>query len=199
MASLFDFSAIERLFSNQSFAMCFDAMHAVTGGYAHTLLEQQLGAGSGTVINGQPFPIFGGGHPDPNLIHAHELVERMQAGNGISLGAASDGDGDRNMILGEGFYINPCDSLAVIAANARLLPAFKSGLTGVARSMPTSRAIGQGGECIGPSIVMKHRQAGSISAICLMPAKSRFVEKKVLAQVPIMCVKKMVCGRCFAG
>ena len=141
MASLFDFSAIERLFSNQSFAMCFDAMHAVTGGYAHTLLEQQLGAGSGTVINGQPLPDFGGGHPDPNLIHAHELVERMQAGNGISLGAASDGDGDRNMILGEGFYINPCDSLAVIAANARLLPAFKSGLTGVARSMPTSRAI----------------------------------------------------------
>ena len=141
MASLFDFSAIRKLFLNQSFKMCFDAMHAVTGAYAHTLLEQQLDAQKGTVINGTPLPDFGGGHPDPNLIHAHELVERMKVGNGIGLGAASDGDGDRNMILGEGFYINPCDSLAVIAANAHLLPAFKSGLTGVARSMPSSRAL----------------------------------------------------------
>ena len=141
MASLFDFDAIRKQFANQSFEMCFDAMHAVTGGYARHILEQQLGAPEGTVINGVPLPDFGGGHPDPNLIHAHELVERMKAGNGISLGAASDGDGDRNMILGEGFYINPCDSLAVIAANADKLPAFQSGLSGVARSMPTSRAL----------------------------------------------------------
>ena len=141
MASLFDFSVIRKQFAQQSFEMCFDAMHAVTGGYARTILEQQLGAPSGTVINGVPLPDFGGGHPDPNLIHAHELVERMKTGSGISLGAASDGDGDRNMILGEGFYINPCDSLAVIAANAHILPAFQSGLTGVARSMPTSRAL----------------------------------------------------------
>ena len=141
MASLFDFDAIRNQFTAQSMEMCFDAMHAVTGGYAHTILEQQLGAPQGTVINGVPLPDFGDGHPDPNLIHAHELVERMKPGSGITLGAASDGDGDRNMILGEGFYINPCDSLAVIAANAHLLPAFQSGLTGVARSMPTSRAL----------------------------------------------------------
>jgi phosphoglucomutase len=141
MASLFDFTAIRQLFSKPDFKMCFDAMHAVTGGYARTILEERLGAPQGTVINGVPQADFGGGHPDPNLIHAHELVEYMKAGSGISLGAASDGDGDRNMILGEGFYINPCDSLAVIAANARMLPAFQSGLTGVARSMPTSRAV----------------------------------------------------------
>ncbi len=141
MATLFDFTVIRSLLSGHSFKMCFDAMHAVTGDYARTIIEQQLGAPKGTVINAVPLPDFGGGHPDPNLVYARELVERMQAGSGISLGAASDGDGDRNMILGEGFYINPCDSLAVIAANAQLLPAFKSGLTGVARSMPTSRAL----------------------------------------------------------
>lgn len=141
MASLFDFAAIKELFSGDSFKMCFDAMHAVTGGYARDILERQLGAPQGTVINAVPLEDFGGGHPDPNLIHAHELVDRMKTGSKISLGAASDGDGDRNMILGEGFYINPCDSLAVIAAHARCLPAFKSGLSGVARSMPTSRAL----------------------------------------------------------
>jgi len=141
MASLFDFEAIRALFKGDSFKVCFDAMHAVTGGYAVEILERQLGANVGTVINGVPQPDFGGGHPDPNLIHARELVERMQKGSGMSFGAASDGDGDRNMVLGEGFYINPCDSLAVIAANAHLVPAFATGLTGVARSMPTSRAL----------------------------------------------------------
>lgn len=141
MESLFDFEAIRSMFKDDSFNVCFDAMHAVTGGYAVEILERQLGAKAGTVINGVPKPDFGGGHPDPNLIHAHELVKRMQKGSGMSFGAASDGDGDRNMVLGEGFYINPCDSLAVIAANAHLVPAFAGGLTGVARSMPTSRAL----------------------------------------------------------
>ena len=141
MASLFDFDAIRSMFSGGRFKMCFDAMHAVTGPYAKVIIEDTLGAAPGTVINGEPLPDFGGGHPDPNLVHAHELVERTKAGGGVSFGAASDGDGDRNMVLGEGFYINPCDSLAVIAANAHLLPAFSKGLSGVARSMPTSRAL----------------------------------------------------------
>ena len=141
MASLFDFDSIKSLFSAGTFKMCFDAMHAVTGGYATIIIEEQLGAHNGTVINSTPLTDFGGGHPDPNLIHAHELVKKMESGNGNMFGAASDGDGDRNMVLGEGFYINPCDSLAVIVANARLLPAFSGGLVGVARSMPTSRAV----------------------------------------------------------
>ena len=141
MSTLFDFAAIIKLFSGGEFKMCFDAMHAVTGPYAKAIIEDTLGAAPGTVINGVPLPDFGGGHPDPNLVHAHELVEQLKAGGGVRFGAASDGDGDRNMVLGEGFYINPCDSLAVIAANAHLLPAFPDGLSGVARSMPTSRAL----------------------------------------------------------
>ncbi len=149
MASLFDFDAIRALFDEGLFQMCFDAMHAVTGGYAIEILERQLGAKQGTVINGVPKPDFGGGHPDPNLIHAHELVARMHKGSGMSFGAASDGDGDRNMVLGEDFYINPCDSLAVIAANAHLVPAFAGGLTGVARSMPTSRALDRVASALG--------------------------------------------------
>ena len=149
MASLFNFELIKALFKGGTFKMCFDAMHAVTGGYAKTILEQHLTASEGTVINAIPLPDFGGGHPDPNLIHAHELVDRMHSGSGLSLGAASDGDGDRNMVLGENFYINPCDSLAVIAANAHLIPAFSSGLTGVARSMPTSRALDRVASALG--------------------------------------------------
>ncbi len=141
MTSLFDFEEIGNLLKKDSFQICFDAMHAVTGEYATEILEHHLGATPGSVINGIPKTDFGGGHPDPNLTHAHELVNLLRPGNGIAFGAASDGDGDRNMVLGEGFYINPCDSLAVIAANAHLMPAFSKGLTGVARSMPTSRAL----------------------------------------------------------
>ena len=121
--------------------MCFDAMHAVTGPYAVEILERQLGAEAGTVINGVPDERFGGGHPDPNLVHARELVERMNGDAPLAFGAASDGDGDRNMVLGSGFYINPCDSLAVLAANAHLVPGYREGLAGVARSVPTSRAV----------------------------------------------------------
>jgi phosphoglucomutase len=141
MASLFDFPAIGGLLQRKRFRMCFDAMHAVTGPYATAILEQQLGAPPGTVINAVPLEDFGGGHPDPNLAHAGELVARMNGDDPPAFGAASDGDGDRNMVLGSGLYINPCDSLAVLAANAHLVPGYRDGLAGVARSMPTSRAV----------------------------------------------------------
>ncbi|MDM8566305.1 alpha-D-glucose phosphate-specific phosphoglucomutase [Candidatus Halobeggiatoa sp. HSG11] len=139
MEELFDFSAIKQLF-NSGFKMCFDAMHAITGPYAKTILEQKLGAVTGTVINGIPLEDFGGGHPDPNLTHAHELVDIMYGKNSPQFGAASDGDGDRNMVLGQGFFVTPSDSLAVLAANATLVPGYKDGLAGIARSMPTSEA-----------------------------------------------------------
>ena len=141
MASIFDFDQISQLLANRRFHMCFDAMHAVTGPYAKAILEDRLGADPGTVINGVPDESFGGGHPDPNLVHARDLVERMNGDAPLAFGAASDGDGDRNMVLGSGFYINPCDSLAVLAANAGCVPGYREGLAGVARSMPTSRAL----------------------------------------------------------
>ena len=141
LGELFDFDKISQLLTNRRFHMCFDAMHAITGPYASAILEQQLGAGPGTVINGVPDECFGGGHPDPNLAHARELVERMNGDAPLAFGAASDGDGDRNLIMGSGCYINPCDSLAILAANATLAPGYREGLAGVARSMPTSRAL----------------------------------------------------------
>ncbi len=141
MEELFDFEKMRSLLSNRRFKMCFDAMHAVTGPYAIEILENRLGAPKGTVMNGVPSENFGGGHPDPNLVHAHELVERMNGTEPLAFGAASDGDGDRNMVLGSGFYINPCDSLALLLANAHLVPAYKEGVAGVARSMPTGRAV----------------------------------------------------------
>ncbi len=140
MASLFDFDAISTLLANDDFQMRFDAMHAITGPYGKTILEQTLGATVGTVINGIPLADFGGGHPDPNLTYAKELVAEMFSENAPALGAASDGDGDRNMILGDNFFVTPSDSLAIMAANAHLIPAYKNGLTGIARSMPTSQA-----------------------------------------------------------
>jgi phosphoglucomutase len=139
MESLFDFAAIRELIAG-GFAVCFDAMHAVTGPYAREIIERRLGAPAGTVINGVPLPDFGAGHPDPNLTYAHELVEKMYDLDAPDLGAASDGDGDRNMILGRGFFVTPSDSLAVIAANATLAPGYVKGIAGIARSMPTSAA-----------------------------------------------------------
>ncbi len=140
MASLFDFPAIRALFAG-GFRMTFDAMHAITGPYAHEILEHQLGAPVGTVINGVPLTDFGGGHPDPNLTYAHELVEQLFGEQAPDFGAASDGDGDRNMILGRRFFVTPSDSLAVMAANATLVPGYARGIAGVARSMPTSGAV----------------------------------------------------------
>ena len=141
MQSLFDFERMASLLSRGKFRMCFDAMHAVTGPYAREILENRLGAPEGTVMNGVPLTDFGGGHPDPNQVHAHELVALLNSDDPLDFGAASDGDGDRNMISGKGFYMNPCDSLAIIAANASLIPGYAQGIAGVARSMPTSRAV----------------------------------------------------------
>ena len=148
MERLFDFDAIRALFAS-GFTMRFDAMHAVTGPYAKAIIEGTLGAPEGTVINGEPKEDFGGGHPDPNLAHAEELVDELFRADGPDFGAASDGDGDRNMILGREFFVTPSDSLAVLAANAKLIPAFKEGITGVARSMPTSQAADRVAEKLG--------------------------------------------------
>jgi phosphoglucomutase len=140
MESLFDFNAIHQLFNTGQFRMCFDAMHAVTGPYAREILERRLGAAPGTVINGTPLEDFGGGHPDPNLAHAEALVALTRGPGALDFGAASDGDGDRNMILGKNFFVTPSDSLAVLAANAHRVPGYQAGISGVARSMPTSQA-----------------------------------------------------------
>ena len=140
MEELFDFESIRRLFAS-GFRMTFDAMHAITGPYAHHLLEERLGAAPGTVIKGTPLPDFGGHHPDPNLVYAADLVDRLADDNGPDFGAACDGDGDRNLILGRRFFVSPGDSLALIAEHAKdTIPAFREGLAGVARSMPTSTA-----------------------------------------------------------
>ncbi|HUF87875.1 MAG TPA: alpha-D-glucose phosphate-specific phosphoglucomutase [Thermohalobaculum sp.] len=139
MQGLFDFEAIRGLFAS-GFAMRFDAMHAVTGPYAKAILEGVLGAPEGTVLRAEPLPDFGGLHPDPNPVHARELYELMFSDSAPDLGAAADGDGDRNMIVGREAYVTPSDSLAVLAANAHLVPGYARGLKGVARSMPTSRA-----------------------------------------------------------
>jgi phosphoglucomutase len=120
--------------------MRFNAMHAVTGPYAHAILEKALGAAPGTVVNGTPSPDFGGHHPDPNLVHAKALFDLMMSREAPDFGAASDGDGDRNLIIGRGQFVTPSDSLAVLAANAHLAPGYAKGIVGIARSMPTSAA-----------------------------------------------------------
>ena len=140
MESLFDFDRIRALLTDGAFRMCMDSLHAVTGPYAYAIFEQRLGAPAGTVQNGVPLEDFGGGHPDPNLVYAHDLVDILFGENAPDFGAASDGDGDRNMILGHHFFVNPSDSLAILAANAKLVPGYKEGLAGIARSMPTSAA-----------------------------------------------------------
>ncbi len=140
MKSLFDFDAIRAMFAS-GFRMRFDAMHAVTGPYAHAIFEGELGAAAGTVVNGTPLPDFGGHHPDPNLTYAHDLYEEMMSPTAPDFGAASDGDGDRNLIIGRNIYVAPSDSLAILAANATLAPGYARGLAGVARSMPTSAAV----------------------------------------------------------
>ena len=140
MKQLFDFDSISTLIRND-FPLAFDAMHAVTGPYAKKLLEEVLGAPAGSVRNGTPLEDFGGGHPDPNLTYAHELADLLMNGDAYQFGAACDGDGDRNMILGNRCFVNPSDSLAVLTANATLAPGYASGLAGVARSMPTSAAV----------------------------------------------------------
>jgi len=140
MEELFDFDAISALFAS-GFTMKFDAMHAVTGPYATAILEGRLGAAKGTVMNGIPSENFGGGHPDPNPIWAKALMDIMYGDDAPDFGAASDGDGDRNMIVGRGAYVTPSDSLALLASKAHLAPGYAGGVAGVARSMPTSGAV----------------------------------------------------------
>ena len=140
MGSMFDFAAIKTLLRS-GFKLKFDAMHAVTGPYAQEIFVNRLGAPESCLMNCFVSETFGGGHPDPNLTYAHELVDVLYQQNAPDFGAASDGDGDRNMILGKHFFVTPSDSLAIIAANAALIPAYSRGLAGVARSMPTSGAV----------------------------------------------------------
>jgi phosphoglucomutase len=148
MESLFDFPAIRAMF-HDGFRMVFDAMHAVTGPYAKEILENRLGAPAGTARNATPLPDFGGHHPDPNLVHAKELYDLMMGAEAPDFGAASDGDGDRNLIIGKGIFVTPSDSLALLAANAHLAPGYKAGLKGIARSMPTSAAADRVAEKLG--------------------------------------------------
>ncbi|PJI92682.1 phosphoglucomutase [Yoonia maricola] len=148
METIVDFEKIRALFAG-GFTMCFDAMHAVTGPYAHAILEGILGAPKGTVINGTPSPDFGKGHPDPNPTWAKALIDKMYGADAPDFGAASDGDGDRNMIVGRGAYVTPSDSLALLTAHAHLAPGYRDGLAGVARSMPTSRAVDGVAESLG--------------------------------------------------
>ena len=148
MQTLFDFDAIRDLFKS-GFTMRFDAMHAVTGPYAKAILEGVLGAPAGTVVNGVPLPDFGDHHPDPNLVYAKDLYDLLMSPDGPDFGAASDGDGDRNLIIGKGQFVTPSDSLALLAANAHLAPGYKGGLAGIARSMPTSQAVDRVGERLG--------------------------------------------------
>jgi len=139
METLFDFRAIRTMFAS-GFTMCFDAMHAITGPYANEIFVKRLGAPAQSIINGVPLPDFGGGHPDPNPVYAKELFEKMFSQNAPDFGACSDGDGDRNIVLGKDTYVSPSDSLAVITANAHVAKGYTQGISGVARSMPTSRA-----------------------------------------------------------
>jgi phosphoglucomutase len=148
MRSLFDFPALRALFTS-GYTVCFDAMHAVTGPYAHAILERELGARAGSVVNGTPLEDFGGHHPDPNLVHAKVLCDLMMSPQAPDFGAASDGDGDRNLIIGKGIFVAPSDSLAMLAANAHLAPAYAKGIVGVARSMPTSGAVDRVASALG--------------------------------------------------
>ncbi len=148
METLFDFDAIKALFKS-GFRVRFDAMHAITGPYGHAILEDALGAPKGSVVNGTPLPDFGGHHPDPNLVHAKGLYDLMMSASGPDFGAASDGDGDRNLIIGKNQFVTPSDSLALLADNAHLAPGYSKGLAGVARSMPTSCAVDRVAEKLG--------------------------------------------------
>ncbi len=148
METLFDFPAIKAMFAS-GFRMTFDAMSAVTGPYAHKILEDILGAPKGTVVNGTPSPSFNDGHPDPNLVYCKDMHDLLMTPEGPDFGAASDGDGDRNLIIGKNRFVTPSDSLALLAANAHLAPGYKAGISGIARSMPTSAAADRVAEKLG--------------------------------------------------
>ncbi len=148
MRKLFDFDLIRQAIAG-GLTLRFDAMHAVTGPYARVILVDDLGVSEGSVVNAVPSPDFGGGHPDPNLVHSRELYELMMGEDAPDLGAASDGDGDRNLIIGRGQFVTPSDSLAILAANSHLAPGYRQGIAGIARSMPTSAAADRVAEKLG--------------------------------------------------
>ena len=178
METLFDFDAI-RACSPRGFRMRFDAMHAVTGPYAKEILENRARrAATARCVNGTPLPDFGGHHPDPNLVHAKHLYDVMMAPDAPDFGAASDGDGDRNLIIGKGIFVTPSDSLAMLAANAHLAPGYAEGLTGIARSMPTSGAADRVAEEARHRHATRRRPAGSSSATCSMPGWPRSAARR---------------------
>jgi len=148
MEGLFDFDAIRKMFAG-GFEICFDAMHAITGPYAKEIFVNRLGAPADSLMNATPLPDFGGGHPDPGPAYAKDLFDKMFSDDAPSFGACSDGDGDRNIVLGKSTYVSPSDSLAIITANAHLAKGYKDGISGVARSMPTSRAADRVAEKLG--------------------------------------------------
>ena len=197
MAQLFDFERIAALFE-RGFRIRYDAMSAITGPYARAILEQRLGAPPGSVLNGEPLEDFGGHHPDPNPAHAKELMATMMAPDAPDFGAASDGDGDRNMILGRGIYVTPSDSLAILAANAHLAPGYASGLAGSrARCRPRRRPTGSRRRSASPAT--RRRPAGSSSATCSMPARSPCAARRASAPAPITCARRTACGRSCCG
>ncbi len=193
MERLFDFPRIRAMFAG-GFTMRFDAMSAVTGPYAKAILEGALGAGRGTVMNGTPLPDFGGHYPDPNLVHAKAIYDLAMGPDAPDLCAASDGDGDRNLIIGRGLFVTPSDSLAALAANAHLAPGYRGGLKGIARSMPTTawrppRA----------SRATKRQRAGSSSATCSTPASLRSAARRAPARARTMSARRTGSGPCSCG
>ncbi len=197
MESLFDFGAIRDLIGS-GFRVVIDSMSAVTGPYAVEILEKRLGAPAGSVRNAEPLPDFGHHHPDPNLVHAKELYDDVMSPDGPDFGAASDGDGDRNMVVGKGMFVTPSDSLAVIAANATCAPGYKEGIAGIARSMPTSAAADRVRKS-SVSACTRRRPAGNSSATCWMPERRPSAARKVSAPVPTTCARRTACGPCSSG
>ena len=197
MREIFDFDALRALFAG-GFRLAFDAMHAVTGPYAKAIFERELGAPAGTVRKGTPLPDFGGEHPDPNLVHAKDLLDLMMSPQAPDIGAASDGDGDRNLIIGRGLFVSPSDSLAMLAVmRIWRRPTAVASRVWRAPCPPAARWIAWPPGWA--SRASKRPPAGSSSATCSMPGASRCAAKKAPAQVPTMCAKKTACGPCCCG
>ena len=195
MQKLFDFDAIRDLIRS-GFTMRFDGMGAITGPYGTTILEGLLGFPMGTVMNGIPLPDFGGHHPDPNLVHAKELCDLVLSPTGPDFGAASDGDGDRNLIIGRGMYVTPSDSLAILAANATLVPGYKDGLSGIARSMPTSAAADRVAEKLAHRLL---RDADRLEILRQSSGRRtwpRSAARKASARARTMCARRTGSGPC---
>jgi phosphoglucomutase len=197
MAHLFDFAAIRAMFAG-GFRMRFDAMHAITGPYATAILEGELGAPAGTVVNGTPLPDFGGHHPDPNLVHAKELYDLLMGPDAPDIGAASDGDGDRNLIIGRGMFVTPSDSVAMLAANAHLAPATRAASrASPARCRPAQPPTAWPSASASPAT--RPPRAGSSSATCSTPARSRSAARRVPAPAPTTSARRTGSGPSSSG